>query len=219
MDADEIGLGEGLAEEFGGFLGDELVGGAVEPIFAEAVFRVPLVGHGVEIGLGRHGLVEGGVEDGDLRRIGEEFLRDFDAHQVGRIVQRAEREEFADRVLDLGGHEHGGGVDLAAAEDAVSDAVDFGGAADHALPGVGQERDHARHALAVGGQGFFLDDLLFLAADKGLVDETSDGFADLLDEARGEQGAMVDIFDVHELVFDGGAAGVDDEDFHDGGRL
>jgi hypothetical protein len=27
---------------------------------------------------------------------------------------------------------------------------------------------------------------------------------------------VVDIFEVHELVFDGGTAGIDDEDFHDG---
>ncbi len=219
VQADEIGLGEGLVEECGGFLGDELVGSAVEAVFAQAVLHVPLVGHGVEEGLGRHGLVESGVEDGDLRGVREEFLGDVDAHEVGRIVQGAEGEEIADGGLDLGIHADGVAVDFTAVQDAVAHALDFGRVAEDALFGVGQQRDDAGHALVVGGEVFFFDELEFLAGGEFLVDDPALGRADLFDEAGGEEGAMVDVFEVHELVLDRGAAGVDDEDFHDGGFI
>lgn len=99
----------------------------------------------------------------------------------------------------------------------MADAVDFGGVADDAVGGVGEEGDDAGHAFAVGGEGFFLDELVFLAAGEGFVDDAALGFADLFDEARGEEGVAMDVHEVHELVLDGGAAGVDDEDFHDAG--
>ena len=163
--------------------------------------------------------VKGGVEDGNLRGVREELLGDFDAHEIGRIVQGAEREEIADGLLDLGVHPDGVAVDLAAVQHAVADALHFGGVADDALLGIGEQRDDAGHAFVVGGQMFLLDELEFLAGGEFLVDDAALGFADFFDEAGGEQGAMVDVLEVHELVLDRGTAGVDDEDFHDGGSI
>ncbi len=219
MEADETRLVQRLADKFSGRLGDELVGGAVEAVAAQAVFRIPLGGNRIEIGLRRHGLVEGRVEDGHLRGGGKKFLRHLDAHQVGGIVQRAQREELADGFLDGRRHPNRFLVDFSAQHHAMSHALDFGGLADDAFLGVGQQRDHACHALAVRGQRPFLDELFLLSAGEGLVDHASDGFADFFDESRGEQGEVVDILDVHELILDGGTAGIDDEDFHDGGFI
>ena len=46
--------------------------------------------------------------------------------------------------------------------------------------------------------------------------DAPDGLSDFFDETRGQKGAVVHVLDVHELILDGRAAGVDDENFHDG---
>jgi hypothetical protein len=68
----------------------------VEAVAADAVLLVELVGQAVEVGVGRQGLVEGGVEDGDLRHVREVLHGDADAGDVDRVVQRREDREFFD---------------------------------------------------------------------------------------------------------------------------
>ncbi len=55
-----------LAQHSGSALGDILVRGAVEAVAADLVLLIVLVGQGIHIGLGGHGLMEGGVEHGHL---------------------------------------------------------------------------------------------------------------------------------------------------------
>ncbi len=63
--------------------------GAVEAVAAHAVLFVPLVGQRIDIGMFRHGLVEGGVEDGHMRHVGQDRLGRLDAGDIRRVVQRA----------------------------------------------------------------------------------------------------------------------------------
>ena len=85
-----------LAHDLAGAGGYEAVGGAVETVTADGVVLVVLIGNGVNVRLRRHGHAEGGVEHGDLRHAGHGRLARLDAHEVGGIVQRAEREALFD---------------------------------------------------------------------------------------------------------------------------
>ena len=75
------------AQELQGASADIAVRGAVETIAAHAVLLVQLIGDGIHIGLGGHGLVESGIKDTYLRQTGHEFLHGIDTLQVGRVVQ------------------------------------------------------------------------------------------------------------------------------------
>jgi len=85
------------------------------------VLLVQLVGQAVEVGVGRQRLVEGGVEDGNLRNAGEGLERDADAGEVGRVVQRRKDRQ----LLDVGHYRRGdddrAGELVAAMDDAMTD--------------------------------------------------------------------------------------------------
>ena len=90
-----------LAEDLGGFAGHETVACAVGAVAADLVFFVELVGDAVEVGLARHGLVEGGVEHGDLREAREELGGTFHTGGVCGFMQRGEQRDAADVVDDF----------------------------------------------------------------------------------------------------------------------
>jgi hypothetical protein len=92
----------GRLQDFGGLQRDVAVRGAVEAVAADAVLLVEVVGQAVEVGVGRQRLVEGGVEDGDLRHVGEHLHGHADAGHVDRVVQRREDREFLDFGDDRG---------------------------------------------------------------------------------------------------------------------
>ena len=75
---------------------------------------------GVGVGVRRHRLVERGVEDRDLRHVGEELRRDLDALEVGRVVQRRQRDQVGDRGDHLVVDQHRLGEAVAAVDDAVA---------------------------------------------------------------------------------------------------
>ena len=97
-EADFFGL---LAQNLGGLAGHEAVARTVCAVTADLVFFVELVGDAVEVGLARHGLVEGGVEHGDLREAREELGGAFHAGGVCGFVQRGEQRDAADVVNDF----------------------------------------------------------------------------------------------------------------------
>ena len=59
----------------------------MEAVATDAVLLVKLIGNGIHESLGRHGLVEGGVEDAHLGQTGHKLLDGVDALQVGGVVQ------------------------------------------------------------------------------------------------------------------------------------
>ena len=112
-----------FAENLGGFAGHEAVACAVGAVAADLVFFVELVGDAVEVGLARHGLVEGGVEHGDLREAREELGGAFHAGGVCGFVQRGEQRNAADVVNDFLRDAFALDV-LAAVHNAVADGFD-----------------------------------------------------------------------------------------------
>lgn len=121
---DDLEFGEGLIKEGGGLFGDETMAGAVEAVAADLVGFVEVVGQRVEVGVRGHGLMEGGVEHGDVREFREIFHGGADAGDVGGIVQRRESAagvDFGDGVFI---EQDTGGEEFAAVDDAVADAGD-----------------------------------------------------------------------------------------------
>ena len=113
------------AQNVGGFFGHEAVAGAVETVAAHAQFAVELAGDGIHIRVFGHGLVECGVEHGHIRQAFEDVLRGADAQQVGRVVQRCQRNAFFDGCHHAVVNQHGFAVFFAAAHHAVADGTDL----------------------------------------------------------------------------------------------
>ena len=199
-----------LAQQLGGATGDEAVGGAVEAVLAHVQVGVVVLRQAVAEGLGRHGLMERGVEHGDLGHVRQHLLAGADAHQVGGVVQRAQRDVLLDGgdagVVD----QAGGGELLAAVQHAVADCADLAQVGDHAQLLVGEQLQNQLHGGVVVAQ---LVDLGLILLAVVLVGDVGLGIhgADALDEALGDDGLVVH---VDHLILQGGGAGVDDQNFH-----
>ncbi|MNZ77008.1 hypothetical protein D3C78_955310 [compost metagenome] len=170
--------------------------GAVEAVAAHAVFLVQEVRHGVAVGAIRHALVEGGVEDADLRQGREQVHGGVDAAQVGRVVQRGELDVGFDAGQGFFVEQGGGEEALAAMHHAVADAVQV------AAGGVLDARqDLGKGRLVVG----IRDVHAFLA---GGVLEVDDGFraAEAFGQALQREAALRF---VHQGELDGRATAVD----------
>ena len=97
VQGDQCELLDRAAEVLGRPPGDVLVRGAVEAEPPDPVAVGQRPGQRVPVGAGRHGPVERGVEHRDLRQCGVQPAGDLDAQRVGRIVQRGQRGQLADR--------------------------------------------------------------------------------------------------------------------------
>ena len=113
-----------FAEEACGFVGNEAVAGTVRAVAAQAVFFIVFLRNGVFVGVFRHGLVEGGVENDDVGQAFENALCGTQTQEVGGVVQRSERDAFFDAGNDFVVNEDGFAVQFAAADDAVADGTD-----------------------------------------------------------------------------------------------
>jgi hypothetical protein len=182
----------------------------VETVAADLVLFIVLIGDGIGIGHGGHGLMEGGVEDGDHGHAGHELLAGLDADDVGGVVQRGEGIALLDGLHDLVGDDDGLGELFAAVDHAVADRVDLLHGADDAVLLVDEGVQHGLDGLAVGGHGngSFLDG--FLAGKLRLVGEAAVD-ADALAETLGQQLARGG---VEQLILQGGRACVDDQYVH-----
>jgi len=127
-----------LAEEFGGRQRDVTVAGSVESVFSNAVLLVVFVGNRVKIRFGRHGHVELRVEDPHIRNVRHGGFAGFDSGEVGRVVQRPERNVFADDLLDPRIDFDRFGDLLAAEQHAVPDRDDFVEVLEHAVGRIDQ---------------------------------------------------------------------------------
>ena len=177
----------------------------MEAVAADAVLLVELIGQSVhEVG-GLHALAPGGVEHAHHGGVGQGGLTAGDAHQVGGVVERSQGDALLHGRDDVVVDDDGAGELLTAMDHAVTHGRDLGHILDDAHLGVGQDvEDHLYGHFVVGH--VLLD--LHLVAAGGLVGEHAAVDADALAEALGDDGLGVD---VDELILEGGAAGVDDE--------
>jgi hypothetical protein len=121
---DDLQLAERALEYFGRLQRNVAVRGAVEAVAADAILLVKVVGQAVEVGVGRQGLVEGGVEDGDMRQVRELLHGLADAVHIDRVVQWRKNRKGFDIGDDRRRDDHCAGELAAAMDDAVADGGD-----------------------------------------------------------------------------------------------
>ena len=208
--ADDNLLADGAhAEELAHALAHIAVGRAVEAVAADAHFLIIAVRHAIHERLRGHGLMERGVEHGHLRRVRHDFLARLDAHQVRRIVQRAQRDELADGSLHFVGDDAAGGELLAAVQHAVTHRADFIHGLEHALFRVKQRAQHQlrRHDV-VRNRLVEVDDLRHV---RGLLVQVGAFNRDALHLPLDDHLLVVH---VHQLVLQGGRTRVDNQNLH-----
>ena len=93
----------------------------METVTADSVLLVPLVGERIDVRLFRHGLMKGGIEDGDVGDIRENRLRCLDPGDVGGIVERRQVRDLLDSLQHALVDPHGAGEFLATVHDPVAD--------------------------------------------------------------------------------------------------
>ena len=184
----------------------------METIATDTVFLRQILGNGVCICLIRHGGMETCIENGDIRLTGEKLLHDFDAGEVCRVVQRAERNIVHDDFFDLFVHQCFR-VFRAAQQHSVAHGGDFVRRGNHAAAfGIQQYLDHFLHARRVVGIGTRkLKGLLPVSSRKALVLKVAFGHADAFHQP------LADTFirrHIDDLIFEGRAAAVDNQNFH-----
>ncbi len=96
--------------------------GAVETVTANAVLFVQVVRQGIQVRLFRHGLMERGVEHGNVLvfQLREGFQRFCDTDQVSRVMQRCEGRGIFDALDDGFVDNHRAGVLFAAVYDTMT---------------------------------------------------------------------------------------------------
>ena len=206
---DELQLLDGLAHQLRAAGGHIAVAGAVETVAADAIVLVIFIRDGVHISLAGHGLVERGVEHGDHRHVTHDLAAGFDAGDVGGIVQRREWDALLQRGHDGIVDFHGGSELLTAVDDTVADCVDLLHRGDHAVLGARQLVDNSGDGFRMRGHCEVFVKHRLAADERGVFQMTVD--ADALAQALGQDrlGLHVD-----QLILQGGAAGVDDKNFH-----
>ena len=212
MAGDELQLFNGLAQHSGGPAGHILVGSTVEAVAADLILGIILIGQGVGVGHGRHGLMEGGVEHGYHGGAGHKGLAGLDPDDVGGIVERSQGVALLNGGHYLIGDEHALGKLLAAVNHTVAHCIDLLHRADHAVLRVHQSVEHGLDGLGVGGHGHvgLFDGLLAVR----LVGKLAVN-ANTLAQALGQHLLRLG---VEQLILQGRAAGVDDQNIH-GNRL
>ena len=205
MQGDDLGaLAIGFAQQLAAAMADIAMRGAVEAIAAHGVFFIILVRHAEHICIRRHGLVERGVEHHDLRNLGAERGGSrTDTLHMRRIVQRRQRGVAFDIFHNLLVDQHGMVKFRAALHDTVTDRGHFVQAVDD-LAFAAQQRvfDDVERGGVVGHRDIAFDDL----AVGGFVGEfavDTDAFAVALCQNRL-------VLHINQLIFQRGAAGVDD---------
>ena len=177
--------------------GHEVVARAVGAVAADRVLVRDLAVEAVAGRLLGQVLEEGGVEDGDVGDVGEQSAGHFDALEVGRVVQRAQRHELLDPGHDVVVDEGGAGEVVPALDDAVADGDDIGLVEVGSL--LGEDPQDLGQAEAVVGDR--LDELEPAAVV--LVGDGARLLPDALDEPGGQGGAGVG---VDQLVLDPNAS-------------
>jgi hypothetical protein len=157
---DDFQFAERALQHFGRFQRNVAVRGAVEAVATDPVLLVEVVGQAVQVGVGRQGLVEGGVEDGHVGHVRQLPHGLADAFHVDRVVQRRKDRQGFDVGNHRGGDDHGAGKLAAPMDDPVADRGDvFGMESECIAEQAGGFLDHPEQlgeGEGVAGQGFDL---------------------------------------------------------------
>ena len=191
------------AEELANALRNVAVACAVESVATHAVFGVELIRKGIHIRLGRHGLVESGVEHSYLRHVGQHLRDGVDTCNVHRIVKRSYVVAFFYLSDNLVGDEHALIELFATMHHAVTYGVNLVEALDAAVIFAGEEvEDSLDGAIVVGDVEF--DDFL-RTVGKFKLDESA-GKANFFDTTFGKDIVSLNL---DEFVFYGATSAVE----------
>ena len=138
MAVDDAQFFNGFAHDFSNFTGDIAMARAVEAVTADMIFLIEFVRKAVHEGFRRHGLMEGRIEDADLRYAGHNSLAGIDADDVRRIVKRSHGRAFFQGFHDFVRNERRSSEFFTAMDDAVADSIDRIHRFDDAAFSVGQ---------------------------------------------------------------------------------
>ena len=211
MAGHDLGMSVIDARQPAGHLRDVLVARTVKSVAAHAVLVVIPVGKRVHEVLGRHRLVERGVEHGDLRGIGQNVLHGQNTFQVGRIVQRGQFETCLDLLLDGLIHHRAVLKVLAAVGHPVADRRDFGNAFQHAVLRIDERVENQADSGSMVGNA--LHDFI-LGLSGRLMGQYRVRKTDSLDDSLHEQRIIVGALHVDHLILDRRAAAIQNKDFH-----
>ena len=140
-----------LAQHLGSSLGNVAVGGTVETVSSYLVLLIVLIGDTVDVCHFRHGLMESGIEYGNVRYARHQLLACTDTDKVCRIVKRCKVVALFDGSHGLVVDQAGRGELLSAVDNTVADSTNLGKALYYALLLIGQSCDNSADSLAVGG--------------------------------------------------------------------
>ena len=195
------------AKEVAHAVGDEAVARAVRTPATDVHLLVVVVGHGIHVGVCRHGLVEGGVKHKDVGHVFHHSFHCIVALEGRRVVKGSKVHEGLPLLEHVGGDEAAFG-ETTTCYDAVTGSGDFVDALDGTMLGMGEGVEHHLDALGVGGAVEV--ELEFLTVVIGGFEESS-FLTHALDAASCEHSASVHFI---ELIFDRTASAVDDENLH-----
>ena len=88
-----------FAKIFRSGFGNKFVGNAVKTVTAQAVLFAVLFRNAIGVSVIGHGGMETGIENGDSWNTGQNFFNNFNTSEVGRVMQRSERNIITDDLL------------------------------------------------------------------------------------------------------------------------
>ena len=196
-----------LSNHLGTPFGHEAVAGAVEPVAADTVLLVILVGDTIKIVLGFDGEVERSVEHRHLRHVWHHIVDSLCPHDIAGDVQRSQVDERLLLVDHIARNLHTFGKIFAAMRKPVAHCRHLLDAGDDTMLGVGQCRHHHTQTLGMVRYWAFR---CMLFTIRGVAEHTTfQAYA--FQEAFGHDGTGVN---VNKLILERRATTVENQNFH-----
>ena len=203
---DDLHLGQGLFAQLGNATCHVAVGGTVEAVAAKLELLVIFVRQRVHVSNGLHGAVECGIEDADHRLCGAALAASLDALDGRGAVQGVDAHDGIQIIQRLVADQRGL-LELTAVCDAVTDGIDLVNGCDNAQFSVGQQlEDEGDRVVVVLELNL---SLVIILAGTFVGNEAAN--ADLLAVTLGDDAVIVHI---EQLIFQGRATGVNNQNFH-----
>ena len=176
------------------FSGHEHMRSSVEAITADGIFLIHLIRQRILERFLFHAHAPCGIKHRHLRRVGHCLAACVDSHQVCRIMQWSERDDFLDCGDTFIRNKRGRCEIRTAVQDAVTDRGDIFHVLDNADLLIRQYAEHQLDRLLMRGHRSFFGELFTVRGFIGQFAVDPDAFAKTLCQNRFR-------FDVNQLVF------------------
>lgn len=146
------------------------VAGSVKTVTANVVFRIQVIGNGIEIGIVGHRAMECVVEHADLRRLRHQCIHGPESAQMTGVVNRSKVAKFLYSCLYLLIDDDAVAEFVASLHDSMAYGIYLVKALDSADFRIEKTLEHEVYALFVIGH--IVHDLLFLTVGQRDFDES-----------------------------------------------